>query len=46
MAADIDSIGRNMVILIAAAIVVCGVLSVLVYLGKIRQKGPHNRGLP
>jgi hypothetical protein len=35
-----------MVKIIVGAILVLGVLSVLIATGRIRQKGPHNRGGP
>ena len=46
MPASIDNIGSNIVVIVAVAILVCAVLAVLVYQGKIRQKGPHNRNQP
>ena len=46
MPTAIDNISRNMVIIIVIAILVCAVLAALVYRGKIRQKGPHNRDWP
>jgi hypothetical protein len=43
MPTAIDNIGRNMAIILVFAILVCAVLAVLVYQGRIRQKGPRNR---